>query len=56
MVMDAMNKVPPHPTSASLGRPLPEGRGDDLRRRQSLLPVGEKVAAKRSDEGASFLP
>ena len=33
----------------------PAGRGDVQRRRQSLLPSGEKVAAKRPDEGASLL-
>lgn len=30
----------------------PRGRGDYRRRRQPLLPTGEKVAAERPDEGA----
>ncbi len=47
-----VSKLPPDPPSASLGRPLPEGRGGAQRWRLPLLPSGEKVAAERPDEGA----
>lgn len=49
----ANNNIPPHPASASLGRPLPEGRGARRSRCLFLLPSGEKVAAQRPDEGAN---
>src|SRR6266404_1047238 len=43
------------PSSGPSGHLLPEGRRDRQPRRQPLLPAGEKVAAKRPDEGAAWL-
>ena len=44
--------TPPHPASASLGGPLPAGERRAETSTPPLLPNGEKVAAKRPDEGA----